>query len=161
MKKRIGGLIPLVFRRSTLYSIGRTLAEIGLFALGLVLIRRASVSPNELFRLSVAIGSIAAVLVSFFRSPNGDRSLWKLATKAFFLPSAGLFLMGWALAKWAGLSPVLMKAGLVSFLVSAALLLQYIERDLSEEEGIAILRRAVFLPFPIFLAVLFNSLRLL
>ncbi|MEG3437874.1 hypothetical protein V0288_12170 [Pannus brasiliensis CCIBt3594] len=159
MKKRISGLIPSIFRRSTLYRVSRTGAEIGLFALGLVLMRRASVSPNELFRLSVAIGGIAAVLVSL--SPNGERPLWKIANRAFFLPSAGLFLLGWALARWMGLPSILMKAGFVSFLFSATLLLQYIERDLSEEEGIAFLQRAVFLPFPIFLSVLFNGLHLL
>ncbi len=161
MTKRISGLIPLILKRSTLSRAARTGAEIGLFALGLVLMRRASVSPNELFRLSVALGSIAAVLISLRPSPDGERRLWKLANRAFFLPSAGLFLLGWALARWMGLPSILMKAGFVSFFVSAALLLQYIERDLSEEEGIAFLGRAVFLPFPIFLAVLFNGLRLL
>jgi hypothetical protein len=50
---------------------------------------------------------------------------------------------------------------MIPFFVSVVLFLDYLERQFHSEAVIAFFQRAAFIPFPIFLSVLFNLLNLL
>jgi hypothetical protein len=169
MSGRIGGLIPLLLRKTTLFTALKTFTEIGLFYGGLVLLRFGFISVWELLLLSLAVGGTLAPLISRFGFSKKEQVIWKSAKRSFFLPSAGLFLVGWFLWRWWHLPEVLFKAGLIPFFVSVVLFLDYIERQFhseaviafQQEAVIAFFQRAAFIPFPIFLSVLFNLLNLL
>ena len=97
MSGRIGGLIPLLLRKTTIFTALKTFTEIGLFYGGLVLLRFGFISVWELLLLSLAVGGTLAPLISRFGFSKKEQVIWKSAKRSFFLPSAGLFLVGWFL----------------------------------------------------------------
>ncbi|WP_013321063.1 hypothetical protein [Gloeothece verrucosa] len=160
MSTKISGLIPLLLRKSTILPAMRTFVEISLFYGGLISPHYMVISPEEIALLSVAFGGIVALLISRFRWNDHDVALWKLSKRSFFIPCAILFVLGWWLWRWWHLPSLLLKAGLTIFLVSTVLSLQHLESELTPEIAIAFLRRAAFIPFPIFLSILFNFFKL-
>ncbi|ACK72266.1 hypothetical protein PCC7424_3887 [Gloeothece citriformis PCC 7424] len=158
MKSKIGGLIPLVLRKSSLLSALRTLTECGLFYGGLILLRYFEIAPWELFLLSVASASIMASLISRFKVCQQERTVWELGKRSLFISSAILFLFGWWLWRWWHLAYILFKTGLAIFGVSIILFLQYLERELTPQVAVSFLSRVAFIPFPIVLSILFNFL---
>ncbi|WP_013320628.1 hypothetical protein [Gloeothece verrucosa] len=161
MSTNISGLIPLLLRKSTILPALRIFVEISLFYGGLVLPHYMVISPEEIFLLSVAFGGQIALLICRFRFSDDDRAVWKLGKKSFFIPCAILFVLGWWLWRWWYLPKFLLKAGLTIFLVSTLLCLQHLERELTPEITIAFLSQAAFIPFPLFLSILFNFFSLL
>jgi hypothetical protein len=168
MSSRFGGLIPLFLAKKSLYPFIKTSVEICLFYGGLVIIRWGLLSVWELLILGLAVGCNLALLISRYRFFKQEQFIWKLGSKSFLIPSSGLLLMGWYLWRWWHLADLLLKAGLVPFLVSFVLFLDYLEREfngemvaLSQKEAIfAFLHRFTFFLFPPVLAVVFKLLNL-
>ena len=93
------------------------------------------------------------------RTFEGSQAIWQLGKRSLFIPSALLFILGWSLFRWADLPDILFKAGLTSFFISIFLCLQDLERDLTPETAIAFFQLALFIPFPVFLSIVFNILQ--
>jgi hypothetical protein len=169
MSGRVGGLIPLLIRKKTLFPALKTLTEIGLFYTGLVLLRSRWLSVWELLVLGLATGNICALLFCRYRFSQEQQVLWNLAKRAFFLPSGVGFIVGWYLWRYWYLPEILLKAGLIPFIVSFLLFLDYLEREFhsqmvvvaQREEIISFFHRGAFLLFPLTLSVIFNYFNLL
>ncbi len=100
MSSRIGGLIPLLLRKSTVLPALRTLAEIGLFYLGLELPRYFSLAPWQLFLLSVAIGGISALAIARqenLRGQPGDLAAWETVIVHPLCPTVHFGLVAFSL----------------------------------------------------------------
>ena len=168
MSGRFSGLIPIFLAKKSLYPLIKTSVEICLFYGGLVLLRWGLLSVWELLILVILVSCNLALLISRYRFFKQEQFIWKLGIKSFLIPSSGLLLMGWYLWRWWHLADLLLKAGLVPFLVSFVLFLDYLEREfhgemvvLSQKEAIlAFLHRFTFLLFPLFLSLFFNLLKL-
>jgi hypothetical protein len=160
MLSQIGGLIPLLLRKSTVLPALETVVKIALFYGGLVALRSLSIAVWELVLLSVAMGGMGAFAISS-RSGEAREAIQTLGKRSFFLPSAVLVVVGWSLWRWANLPEWLFKAGLTTFSISTVLCLQHLESDLTPETAIVFLQIALFVLFPIVLSAVFNALRLL
>ena len=160
MGHRIGGLIPLLCRTSTVLPALLTLAEVSLFYGGLALLRHFPIASWELFLISFACGGISAFTIAYFRAIDGSDAIWQLGKGSWFIPSAILFILGWILFHWAGLPDIFFRTGFIPLLVSTVLCIQRLEEKLTPEAASALFRLATFIPLPIFLSILFNRLNL-
>ncbi len=156
---KIGGLLPLWFRRPVAVPALLTLVEVSLFYGGLALLRHFPIAPLELFLISVACGGISAFTIAYFRAIEGSDAIWQLGKGSWFIPSAILFILGW-IFYWLGLPDIFFRAGFIPFLVSTVLCIQRLEAELTPEAAICLFRLATFIPLPVFLSILFNRLNL-
>ncbi len=159
MGHRIGGLIPLLCRTSTVLPALRTCAEMSFFYGGLALLRYFPITSWELFLISVACGGISAFTIAYFRAIEGSDAIWQSGKRSWFIPSAILFILGW-IFHWLGLPDILFRTGFIPLLVSTVLCIQRLEEKLTPEAAICLFRLVTFIPLPIFLSILLNRLNL-
>ena len=97
---KIGGLLPLLFRRPVAVPALLTLVEVSLFYGGLALLRHFPIAPLELFLISVACGGISALTIARIRSFESSDAIWQLGKRSWFIPSAILFILNWIFHNW-------------------------------------------------------------
>jgi hypothetical protein len=141
---RIGGFLPLILRSSLPKRVLRVLADCGSFALGYWLAGSGCFAPWELVLAVLAVGGSVAFLKARLQ---GRIAIWQLGKRVSFLPSAGLFLVGWLLFRYAGLPSLFFKAGLVVFCVSCVLAVERLEKDLEEGDAIHLIDLAFLSSF--------------